>query len=96
MPNEFEFEFAEQDQTFEFEFEEPTINFTLEQAIEITHNEYYQGEYVVTPKMFEGTVLLTKDKTMVDDVTVLEVPFYEVTNETGGTTVYIATEGYNE
>lgn len=89
MPNEFEFEFAEQDQTFEFGFEEPVINFELEQAIEISHNEYYQGEYVVTPKMFEGTVLPTKEKTMADDVIVLEVPFYEVSNETGGTTVTV-------
>lgn len=96
MANEYEFEFAEQDQTFEFGFEEPVINFELEQAIEIVHADYYEGEYVVTPKMFEGTVLPTKDKTMADDVTVLEVPFYEVTNESGGTTVYIATEGYNE
>lgn len=96
MPNEFEFEFAEQDQTFEFEFEEPVINFELSEAIEIVHADYYQGDYTVTPKMFEGTVLPTRDKTMADDVTVLEVPFWEVTNETGGTTVYIATEGYNE
>lgn len=96
MFNEYPFELAERDETYIFGFEEPVINFELEQAIEISHNEYYQGEYVVTPKMFEGTVLPTKEKTMSDDVIVLEVPFYEVSNESGGTTVYIATEGYNE
>lgn len=96
MPNEYEFELSEQDQTFIFGYEDPVVNFDLEQSIQIVQTEYYRGEYIVTPKMFEGTVLPTKEKMMADDVTVLEVPYYEVTNETGGTTVYIATEGYNE
>ena len=49
----------------------------------------YSGDYVVTPLAFEQTVLDTSGKKMADDVTVLEVPYYEVSN-TSGKTVYIA------
>lgn len=49
----------------------------------------YTGEYVVTPLAHEQTVLETSGKRMVDDVTVREVPYYEVSNLTGKT-VYIA------
>ena len=51
----------------------------------------YTGEYTVTPKAHEETVLPTKRKLMLNDVTVLEVPYYETSNE-HGTTVYIARE----
>ncbi len=49
----------------------------------------YTGEYVVTPLAHEQTVLETTGKRMADDVTVREVPYYEVSNLTGKT-VYIA------
>lgn len=49
----------------------------------------YTGEYVVTPLAHEQTVLETSGKRMVDDVTVREVPYYEVSN-VKGKTVYIA------
>ncbi|MBQ6679563.1 MAG: hypothetical protein IJM76_06020 [Lachnospiraceae bacterium] len=52
----------------------------------------YEGEYTVTPKMVEQ-VLETADKRMLDDVTVRAIPYYEVGNDQGGTTVYIAMEG---
>jgi len=52
----------------------------------------YDGDYVVTPKVAESTVLATKSKVMRDDVTVKEIPLYETTNPSGGTTVYIAME----
>ena len=50
----------------------------------------YEGEYVVTPRV-EGQVLLTKDKTMQDDLTVKGIPYYEMDNQ-NGTTVYIGNE----
>lgn len=53
--------------------------------------DYYEGEYEVTPST-EQKVLETKQKFMEDDVTVRKIPFYEVTNETGGTTVTIGRE----
>ena len=50
--------------------------------------DVYQGEYVIEPKAFEDTVLETKYKTMTDNVKVLEIPYFETSNESG-TTVYI-------
>lgn len=49
----------------------------------------YEGDYIVTPLAYEQIVLETSGKRMADDVTVREVPFYEVSN-TKGKTVYIA------
>lgn len=51
----------------------------------------YTGEYEVTPTV-EGLALRTKHKYMTDDVTVRAIPFFEVSNTGGGTTVYIADE----
>ena len=52
----------------------------------------YEGEYVITPKPFLEQVLGTKNKSMTDDVTVLEIPYSEVTNPQGGFTVNIGYE----
>ena len=54
--------------------------------------EVYEGEYEVTPKLHLSQTLDTDGKYMQEDVVVLEVPYYETTNESGGTTVYICTE----
>ena len=50
--------------------------------------EEYEGSYVVTPKV-EAQTLETKQKLMADDVTIKEIPFYDTSNNAGGTTVYI-------
>lgn len=52
----------------------------------------YDGEYVVTPKPFIEQTLETKNKSLVDDVTVLEIPYSEVTNPQGGITANIGFE----
>ena len=51
----------------------------------------YDGPYEATPKV-EAQTLPTAKKLMTDDVTVHGVPFYEVSNDQGGNTVYIAKE----
>lgn len=51
----------------------------------------YDGDYEVTPKV-DGQELKTKHKYMTDDVTVHAIPFFEVSNTSGGNTVYIANE----
>lgn len=56
-----------------------------------TGGDPYKGDYAVTPKVGEQ-VLPTKDKYMVDDVTINPVPIFEVSNTSGGNTVYIAEE----
>ncbi len=48
----------------------------------------YDGEYSVTPRFYEQT-LETKEKLMIDDVTVEIIPAYEVPNIAGGLTVTI-------
>ena len=51
----------------------------------------YDGEYVVTPRVNEQK-LETKGATMNDDVTVRAIPFFNVGNQSGGSTAYIASE----
>lgn len=50
--------------------------------------EIYTGEYIVTPKV-NAQYLDTDNKLMTDDVTVLEIPYSEVSNQYG-TTISIA------
>ena len=52
----------------------------------------YDGEYLVTPKPFTDQVLATKNKSLIDDVTVLEIPYSEVSNPEGGITANIGYE----
>lgn len=50
--------------------------------------EPYGGEYTVKPTV-DDQVLDTKYKVLVDDLTVLAIPYYETTNIADGLTVYI-------
>lgn len=54
----------------------------------------YTGAYKVTPKIYGSVVLETKDKSMADDVTVLKIPQFEVSNEAGGNTLIMGDEYY--
>lgn len=51
----------------------------------------YDGDYEVTPRV-EGQELKTKHLYMTEDVTIHAIPFFEVSNKSGGNTVYIANE----
>lgn len=51
----------------------------------------YEGDYEVTPKVSEQT-LPTAKKLMSEDLTIKEIPYFEVGNNSGGDTVYIAKE----
>lgn len=51
----------------------------------------YQGVYDVTPKVVEQR-METKDKVMRYDVTIKSIPFFNVSNTSGGSTVYIGNE----
>ena len=50
--------------------------------------ELYEGEYIVTPTVSNQT-MATKNKLMINDVTIEAIPYAEVTNNSGGTTVSI-------
>lgn len=57
----------------------------------ITGGDPYRGEYEVTPKT-EAQTLPTKQKTMMRDLTVGAIPYYDVSNPAGGQTIFIGNE----
>ena len=64
---------------------------SLQTAVIRWEGDPYEGPYTVTPKTAAQS-LETRHKTMRDDVTVLEIPYYQTTNAQGGYTVIIADE----
>lgn len=52
--------------------------------------ETYNGSYVVIPQVDEQ-FMYTQGKYMDDDVNIKAIPYYDVSNATGGSTVYIGT-----
>ena len=68
------------------------VNFGNVQRVPLEDNyKKYDGEYDITPLAYQQQELETKNKILEENVTVREVPFYEVSN-TEGTTVYIGSE----
>lgn len=57
----------------------------------VNEEDVYTGEYEVTPKAEEDQTLPTAQKYMKKNVNVHKIPFYEIDNAAGGTTVYIGT-----
>ena len=55
----------------------------------------YAGETTIRPKVENETVLPTRDKIVKDDITVLKIPQFEVSNTSGGYTLIIGEEYYN-
>lgn len=55
----------------------------------INNIEIYEGTYEVVPNVFDNLILETKDKRMIDNVTVTQIPFSRVSNTSGGSTVTI-------
>lgn len=53
--------------------------------------DHYEGEYEVTPKVNSQT-LETKEKYLVEDVKIKEIPYFDTSNISGGTTVYIGSD----
>lgn len=54
----------------------------------IPEKDQYEGDYIVTPKISAQTIP-TKKKYLIDDMTVKAIPYFNVSNTTGGSTVYI-------
>lgn len=69
------------------------INFgaIYEVPVEVT-SDIYEGITRVTPKPYEETILHTKDKKVLENITVEKIPYFETSNHTG-TTIFI---GRNE
>ena len=51
----------------------------------------YEGDYEVTPKV-EAQTLETENKFLKQNVSILGIPYYDVSNNAGGNTIYIGSE----
>ena len=63
---------------------------SIQAAVAVIEQDYgtYDGEYEVTPSS-EEQVLATAGCSLTDDITISSIPYYEVSNDYGGTTVTI-------
>ena len=55
----------------------------------------YEGEYEVTPKVYENKTLQTKNHSMKNDILIRKIPQAEVSNLSNGTTLIIGEESLN-
>lgn len=62
----------------------------------VTGGAAYTGNYEVTPKIYTPVILPTKSKTMLNDVKVLKIPQYEVSNDAGGNTLIMGDDYFGE
>lgn len=53
--------------------------------------EYFEGDYEITPAV-DAQTFATAEKTMREDLQIKAIPFFEVGNNAGGTTIYIGSE----
>lgn len=63
----------------------------VQTVTEYVGGEVYEGEYTITPKVLEQKAY-TAGKVLTDDITVFAIPYYDVSNASGGSTVYIGNE----
>ncbi len=88
--------FSENSNTFKAELKENKnvvrAKFGEGQTVtEFIGGDPYEGEYAVTPKTTQQ-ILPTKHKVMSDDMTIKAIPYFDVSNNSGGSTVYIGRE----
>lgn len=75
-----------------FEIKQKPIVMAVEKAVTVgVAGKTYEGSYDVTPTV-DGLTMNTKEKYMKENVNVMPIPYYDVSNTSGGTTVYIADE----
>lgn len=80
----------EEENVFDVSFDDISDCFCIDfgEFTDISRYEFYDGEYIVTPDVIAQN-LDTDSKVMRDDVTVLAVPYTEVSNPDGGLTAII-------
>lgn len=91
----FDVQFRQTDQKLSVQFQEngKIFSATFKDFQKVTEQpdvDIYTGDYDVTPKV-DPQSLATKDKFMTDDVRIHEIPYFDVGNTSGGSTVYIGT-----
>lgn len=55
-------------------------------------SKVYAGDYQVVPDVYATTVLETKDRLLSENIEVLSIPQYAVSNDAGGETLIIGKE----
>lgn len=63
----------------------------LQKVTELKDADPYMGDYEITPKV-DAQTMPTAQKLMTQDVTIKAIPYFNVSNNSGGSTVYIAKE----
>lgn len=72
---------------------QPVVNLAVKEAVAVDGivADRYDGTYDVTPSARAQT-LFTEQKLMEKNVEIKAIPFFETTNQSGGTTIYIGSE----
>lgn len=55
------------------------------------HPELYDGQYEAIP-MTTGQTLQTRETFLTDDITITPIPYFDVSNTSGGSTIYIGSK----
>ncbi len=80
------------DADFAQSFQKLEVDFSgLQRITEYKDVDPYTGSYEVSPKV-DAQTLPTAQKMMAEDLTVKAIPVFDVSNNSGGRTVYIARE----
>lgn len=79
------------EEAIQVELKDNEIEFDMSNVISLYDGEEYKGNYEVTPQV-TSQILKTKNKVMMQDMTIKEIPYYEVGNLANGNTVYIGKE----
>lgn len=67
------------------------VEIKQDSVINVNPAPFYEGEYDVTPKVTEQT-LATAHKLLEKDVHIKKIPYFKVSNTSGGNTVFIGRE----
>lgn len=92
MSRPFKLNFRESNQFFKLIFDETCqkLNFEFSdlQVVHVADVEKYDGDCTIIPT-FDEQRMRTENKLMTDDVTILSIPYSEVSNPEGGLTINI-------
>lgn len=75
-----------------YEEDNGKVLMVVDGAWKVNNLPLYDGTYEVTPSADNVQTLKTSQKFMNGDVVVSKIPYFDVSNESGGTTVYIGEE----
>lgn len=89
--SQFNVAFESTNNNFRTEFTNNAVNFDMsfDKVVKVYADDVYRGEYEITPKLYEDTVLFTSNLIMLNDMTIHEIPVTKTSNPYGGQTVLI-------